>query len=151
MTKNNSEKPELGLILIQKLYYHEDIMTKNNSEKPEKYDKNLTDILKSRRKEWRFHLPLLALVKGKLPKGKEFEEKTILKNISSGGAYFSLDSGVTIGSELNLFIDIPNNLTDGKKGLKKSTSKDKNQEIALCFHEDFQFITKTEEKKKNSS
>lgn len=136
-------------------------MTKNNSEKPEKYDKNLTDILKSRRKEWRFHLPLPALVKGKLPKGKEFEEKTILKNISSGGAYFSLDSGVTIGSELNLFIDIPNNLTDGKKvklqlggltvRLKKSTSKDKNQEIALCFHEDFQFITKTEEKKKNSS
>jgi hypothetical protein len=136
-------------------------MTKSNSEKPEKIDKSLTDILKSRRKEWRFQLSLPALVKGKLPKGKEFEEKTILKDISSGGAYFSLDSGVTIGSELNLVIDIPNNLTEGKKvqlqlggltvRLKKSTSKDKNQEIALCFNEDFQFITKTEEKKKNSS
>jgi len=136
-------------------------MTLNNSEKPEKFDKSLTDILKSRRKEWRFQISLPALVKGKLPKGKEFEEKTILKNISSGGAYFSLDSGVTIGSELNLVIDIPNNLTEGKKvqlqlggltvRLKKSTSKDKKQEIALCFNEDFQFITRTEEKKKNSS
>ena len=136
-------------------------MTINNSEKPEKFDKSLTDILKSRRKEWRFQISLPALVKGKLPKGKEFEEKTILKNISSGGAYFSLDSGVTIGSELNLVIDIPNNLTEGKKvqlqlggltvRLKKSTSKDKKQEIALCFNEDFQFITRTEEKKKNSS
>lgn len=136
-------------------------MTINNSEKPEKIDKSLTDILKSRRKEWRFQISLPALVKGKLPKGKEFEEKTILKNISSGGAYFSLDSGVTIGSELNLVIDIPNNLTEGKKvqlqlggltvRLKKSTSKDKKQEIALCFNEDFQFITRTEEKKKNSS
>jgi len=136
-------------------------MTLNNSEKPEKFDKSLTDILKSRRKEWRFQISLPALVKGKLPKGKEFEEKTILKDISSGGAYFSLDSGVTIGSELNLVIDIPNNLTEGKKvqlqlggltvRLKKSTSKDKKQEIALCFNEDFQFITRTEEKKKNSS
>jgi hypothetical protein len=136
-------------------------MTKNNSEKPDKIDKNLADILKSRRKEWRFQLSLPALVKGKLPKGKKFEEKIILKNLSSGGAYFSLDSGVTIGSELNLVIDIPNNLTEGKKvqlqlggltvRLKKSTSKDKKQEIALCFNEDFQFLTKTEEKKKNSS
>jgi len=136
-------------------------MTKNNSEKLDKIDKSLTDILKSRRKEWRFHLSLPALVKGNLPKGKKFEEKTILKNISSGGAYFSLDSGVTIGSKLNLVIDIPNNLTEGKKAqlqlggltvrLKKSTSTDKKQEIALCFNEDFQFITKTEEKKKNSS
>ena len=136
-------------------------MTNKNSEKPDKIDKSLTDILKSRRKEWRFFISLPALVKGKSPKGKEFEEKTILKNISSGGAYFSLDSGVTIGSELNLVIDIPNNLSEGKKiklqlggltvRLKKSTAKDKNQEIALCFNEDFQFITKTEEKKKNSS
>ncbi|GAG83288.1 unnamed protein product [marine sediment metagenome] len=136
-------------------------MTKNNSEKSDKIDKSLADILKSRRKEWRFHLSLPALIKGNLPKGKKFEEKTILKNISSGGAYFSLDSGVTIGSKLNLVIDIPNNLTEGKKitlqlggltvRLKKPTSTDKKQEIALCFNEDFQFITKTEEKKKNSS
>jgi len=136
-------------------------MTNKNSEKSDKIDKSLTDIFKSRRKEWRFFISLPALVKGKSPKGKEFEEKTILKNISSGGAYFSLDSGVTIGSELNLVIDIPDNLSEGKKiklqlggltvRLKKSTSKDKTQEIALCFNEDFQFVTKTEEKKKNSS
>jgi len=136
-------------------------MTNKNSEKSDKIDKSLTDILKSRRKEWRFFISLPALVKGISPKGKEFEEKTILKNISSGGAYFSLDSGVTIGSELNLVIDIPDNLSEGKKiklqlggltvRLKKSTSKDKTQEIALCFNEDFQFVTKTEEKKKNSS
>ncbi|MBN1223425.1 MAG: PilZ domain-containing protein [Candidatus Aminicenantes bacterium] len=108
------------------------------------------DRKSDRRQEWRFELPLSALVEGKLPKGDKFQEKTIIENISSGGAYFSLDSGVTLGSKLNLSVDIPEKITGGKKTtihlggltvrLEKLDKKGKKQMIALSFDEDFQFL-----------
>jgi hypothetical protein len=112
--------------------------------------KSLEEMIRNRRKEWRFDLPLPAMVEGELPAGKAFHEKTTLKNISSSGAYFTLDSGVTVGSKLNLIIDLPPNLTEGKKvklqlggltlRLTKSGARGKKQGIALCFDEDYKFI-----------
>ena len=111
--------------------------------------KSLEEMIRNRRKEWRFDLPLPAMVEGELPAGKAFHEKTTLKNISSSGAYFTLDSGVTVGSKLNLIIDLPPSLTEGKKvklrlggltlRLTKAGGRGKKQGIALCFDEDYRF------------
>ena len=132
--------------------------TPKKTEKKSKKDKNSVsaDLAANRRKEWRFDLPLDTTVEGNLPAGKKFKEKTILRNISSGGAYFRLDSGVTVGSKLNLIVDLPESLTEGKKmklclggltvRLQKISAGDKKQGIALCFDEDFQVIPEEEEK-----
>jgi hypothetical protein len=131
-------------------------MAKKTTKKKQKttiFDENdtLAELIRNRRREWRFDLPLPAMVEGALPQGDTFHEKTTVRNISSGGAYFTLDSGVTVGSKLNLIIDLPTNLTEGKRvrlrlggltvRLSKSIGAGKQQGIALCFDEDFEFIT----------
>jgi len=88
-------------------------MTKKSKSK--KQNDNNHDLLLSRRREWRLDMPLSVLVKGKLPNGKNFNEKTTIENISSGGAYLSLDAGITIDTELTLLIEVPSKLTEGKK------------------------------------
>ncbi|MCK4263416.1 MAG: PilZ domain-containing protein, partial [Candidatus Aminicenantes bacterium] len=114
-------------------------------------EKSQSNTKFNRREEWRFELPLSVLVEGKISRGKKFKEETILQNISSGGAYFCLDSGVTVGSKLNLVIEVPDKLTEGKKvklslggltvRLEKPTQKGKKQGIALRFSKKFEFIT----------
>ncbi len=109
------------------------------------------DVAIDRRREWRFDLPLPAIVEGKLGEGKQFQEKTMLENISSTGAYFCLDSGVTVGSKLNLVIEIPNELSPDKKiklqlggltvRLERLSRKEKKQGVALRFSKKFKFIT----------
>jgi len=104
----------------------------------------------NRRREWRFELPLEAVVEGMMPQGKKFKEVSTLENISSGGAYFYLDSGVIVGSKLNLVIDLPKELTEGKKiklqvggitvRLEKSQKKDKKQGVAVRLSKDFKFV-----------
>jgi c-di-GMP-binding flagellar brake protein YcgR len=104
----------------------------------------------NRRREWRFDLPLTAFVEGKLPQGKKFREAAMLENISSGGAYFCLDSGVVVGSRLSLVIDLPKELTEGKKvrlqiggkavRLEKADQKGKKQGVAVSFGKDFKFV-----------
>lgn len=110
----------------------------------------------NRRREWRLDLPLSAEIEGKLPYGKKFREATKLENISSGGAYFCMDSGVVVGSKLGLIIELPRKLTDGKKmrmrlggitvRLEKPDKKTKKQGVAVRFHKDFKVIS--EKKKK---
>ena len=127
--------------------------TKKKDEKSTK-SKLLTKISPNRRNEWRFELPLPAEVEGKIPRGKKFKEKTTVQNISSGGAYFCLDSGITVGSKLNLVIDLPSKLTEGKKvklklggltvRLNKLQRGEKKQGIALSFDEDYAFISDEE-------
>jgi hypothetical protein len=105
-----------------------------------------TDVAVDRRDEWRFELPLPAVVEG-----KSFKEKTLLENISSTGAYFCLDSGVTVGSKLNLVIEVPSELSPDKKvklqlggltvRLEKPTKKGKKQGVAIQFSKKFKFIT----------
>ncbi len=109
------------------------------------------DVTIDRRREWRFELPLPAIVEGKLGEGQKFKEKTMLENISSTGAYFCLDSGVTVGSKLNLVLEIPDELSPGKKiklqlggltvRLEKLNRKEKKQGVALRFSKKFKFIT----------
>ncbi|HDJ24274.1 MAG: PilZ domain-containing protein [Candidatus Aminicenantes bacterium] len=104
-----------------------------------------------RRREWRLELPLQVLVKGTQPNGQPFEEITVLENISSTGAYFGLDAVLTIGTPLELVIDLPPKLTEGQKiqlqlqgrvvRLEKRENKDKAQGIALHFEEEYQFVT----------
>jgi c-di-GMP-binding flagellar brake protein YcgR len=122
---------------------------KSTDEKKSKTILPRIDRKADRRQEWRFELPLSAIVEGTLPAGSAFKEETILENISSGGAYFSLESGVTVGSKLNLVVEIPSKVTGGKKTtlhlggltirLQKLDKEGKKQGIALSFDEDFQF------------
>lgn len=104
----------------------------------------------NRRREWRLDLPLSAMIEGRLPQGEKFTETTTLQNISSTGAYFCLDSGVVVGSRLNLMIDLPKNLTGGKKiklnlggitvRLEEPDKKGKRQGVAIRFSKDFKFV-----------
>lgn len=126
---------------------------------PKKRDKQLSfaPAAINRRKEWRFDLPLSTIIEGKLPRGKRFKEPTTLHNISSGGAYFCLDSGVYVGSKLNLIIDLPKELTEGKNiklmlggitvRLAEPDSREKKQGVAVRFSKDFKFIPEEEKKK----
>lgn len=132
-------------------------MTKTSSPKPKakksvkKKAKTPSEVAIDRRREWRFDLPLPAIVEGKIGEGKKFQEKTVLENISSTGAYFCLDSGVTVGSKLNLVIEIPSELSPEKKvilqlggltvRLEKPDKKGKKQGVALRFSKKFKFIT----------
>lgn len=118
---------------------------------PRKRAKPLPEDLEvNRRREWRFDLPLPTLVEGTSPDGKAFKEKTLLENISSGGAYFCLDTGVCVGSKLNLFIDLPEKLADGKKmrlriggvtvRLIKPDKRSKRQGVAVRFKDEFKVV-----------
>lgn len=110
----------------------------------------------NRRREWRLDLPLTAEIEGKLPEGRNFKEQTRLENISSTGAYFCLDSGVVVGSKLNLVLELPKELTEGRKmkmrlggitvRLEKPDKKTKKQGVAVRFSRDFRIIP--EKKKK---
>jgi len=114
---------------------------------PKKKAKAVPDDLEiNRRREWRFDFPLEAFVEGSLADGNKFKEETRLENISSGGAYFSLDSGVVVGSKLNLYIELPEKLADGKRlklriggitvRLEKPDKKAKHQGVAVRFSDD---------------
>jgi c-di-GMP-binding flagellar brake protein YcgR len=113
----------------------------------------------NRRREWRFDFPLDTLIEGSLAGGAKFKEATHLENISSGGAYFTLDSGVVVGSKLNLYIELPEKLGDGKKlkmriggitvRLEKPDKKTKRQGVAVRFSDDmFQVVPVRKETKK---
>ena len=102
---------------------------------------------KNRRKEFRLDLPLSAKVEGKTAKGKPFVESTTIVNISSLGAYFSLNALLTIGARLFIIMELPSQLTEGKKlklklrgevvRLELSSVKNKKQGVALNFDEEF--------------
>jgi c-di-GMP-binding flagellar brake protein YcgR len=113
----------------------------------------------NRRREWRFEFPLDTMIEGSLAGGSKFKEETHLENISSGGAYFTLDSGVVVGSKLNLFIDLPEKLADGRKlrmriggitvRLEKPDKMSKRQGVAVRFSDDmFQVVPLKKEAKK---
>jgi c-di-GMP-binding flagellar brake protein YcgR len=115
---------------------------------PKKKAKAIPEDLEiNRRREWRFDFPLEAFVEGSLANGNKFKEDTRLENISSGGAYFSLDSGVVVGSKLNLYIELPEKLADGKRlklriggitvRLEKPDKEAKLQGVAVRFSDDF--------------
>jgi len=119
------------------------------SAKPKK-EEAIPSIQANRRREWRLELPLKTIIEGQLPHGEKFTETTTLKNISSTGAYFCLDSGVIVGSRLNLMIDLPESLTGGRKvklilggitvRLEEPDKKGKRQGVAIRFSKDFKFV-----------
>ena len=104
----------------------------------------------NRRREWRLELPLVAEIEGRLPEGRAFKEETRLENISSTGAYFCLDSGVVVGSKLNLVLELPKELTEGRLlkmrlggitvRLEKPDKRSKKQGVAVRFNRDFRVI-----------
>jgi c-di-GMP-binding flagellar brake protein YcgR len=125
--------------------------------KPRK-EEAIPTLQANRRREWRLDLPLSTMIEGRLPHGEKFTETTTLQNISSTGAYFCLDSGVVVGSRLNLMIDVPEKLTGGKKvklnlggitvRLEEPDKKGKRQGVAIRFNKDFRFIESGKKKAK---
>ena len=110
----------------------------------------------NRRREWRLDLPLSAVIEGRLPQGRTFKEETRLENISSTGAYFCLDSGVVVGSKLNLVLELPKALTEGRPmkmrlggitvRLEKPDRRTKKQGVAVRFNRDFRVIPERKKK-----
>lgn len=127
------------------------------SAKPKKEDA-IPFLQANRRREWRLGLPLTTLIEGRLPQGEKFAETTTLQNISASGAYFCLDSGVIVGSRLNLMIDLPEKLTGGKKvrlslggitvRLEEPDKKGKRQGVAIRFTKEFRFVEDAKRKAK---
>jgi hypothetical protein len=107
----------------------------------------------NRRREWRFELPLTAIVEGTLPQGRNFKEVAKLENISSNGAYFCLDSGVVVGSKLNIMIDLPKEPTENQAlrlqiggmtvRLEKPNKRKKKQGVAVRFDKEFKFVRRS--------
>jgi hypothetical protein len=103
-----------------------------------------------RRREWRFLLPLTAIVEGALPDGTKFRERARLDNISSGGAFFQLAAGIIVGSKFVLFIDLPKSSTEGRKlqlkvrgkavRLEPPASQGQKRGVAGRFSKDFGFV-----------
>ena len=103
-----------------------------------------------RRREWRFRLPLQAVILGRLPRGDKFQEEATIENISPNGAHFCLDSGVAVGSKLNVMIELPSELGGGKKmrlllggitlRLEEVSAKSKRQGVAMRFKKDYKVI-----------
>ena len=103
-----------------------------------------------RRKEWRFSLPLAAVVAGQLPRGKKFREEVKIRNISSTGAYFGLAANIIVGSRLDLNITLPPQVTEGKKvhlkiegvtvRVEKPRKTAKKQGVAIRFNKDYRFV-----------
>jgi c-di-GMP-binding flagellar brake protein YcgR len=133
------------------------VRKKKPSKKISRKESSLSDPQANRRREWRLELPLPAKIEGKLPDGKKFQEDTTIENISARGVYFCLDSGVIIGSKLNLAIDLPGRLAGQEKlklciggltvRLEEKDKKDKKQGVALRFHKNFKIIPSAKEKK----
>jgi len=123
-----------------------------------KKEEAIPSLQANRRREWRLDLPLSTMIEGRLPHGEKFSETTTLQNISATGAYFCLDSGLVVGSRLNLMIDLPKNLTGGKKvklnlggitvRLEEPDKKGKRQGVAIRFSKDFKFVEGAKKKAK---
>jgi len=104
----------------------------------------------ARRKEWRFPLPLAAIVSGELPLGGKFREEVKIRNISSTGAFFDLEANIIVGARLRLTITLPPRATEGKKvqlkidGLtvrvEKPRKTAKKQGVAVRFTKDYHFV-----------
>lgn len=107
----------------------------------------------NRRQEWRLELPLKTRIEGQLANGQKFQENTVIDNISSGGSYFCLNAGITVGSKLNMIVDLPKKLGEGQPlklriggiavRLEKSTKKGKRQGVAVKFSDDFEIFPVT--------
>ena len=62
------------------------------------------------RRERHFELSLPAIIKGVNAKGEDFQEKTKIASISAQEASFWLKNKVTIGTNLNVCLDVPKTL-----------------------------------------
>ena len=124
--------------------------TKPKSRKKTKRPASRPPVNVNRRREWRFDMPLPTVVEGRLPQGHSFKEQAQLRDISATGAYFCLDSGVSVGTKLKLWIDLPKEATGGKKvriqvggltiRLEKPDIKGKKQGVAVRFSKNFKFV-----------
>lgn len=70
-------------------------------------NKRLPQTPRTPNQERSFDLSLSIRVKGLDASGNEFQERTELNTISSQLATFWIDSGVTIGSKLDLCLEVP--------------------------------------------
>ena len=78
------------------------MISRNLNNRPSNYSST-----KRIKREKSFDLPIPILISGMDARGNEFQEQSKLSSISSQQATFWLNSAVTIGSRLNLSLDIP--------------------------------------------
>lgn len=71
---------------------------------------SLPSKLKVQKRERHFELSLPASVTGINAKGESFEERTKITSISAQEASFWLKNKVTIGTNINLCLDVPKTL-----------------------------------------
>lgn len=118
------------------------------------FDKtSIQGVAKVAKRERAFKLSLPALVSGIDAYGNPFQEKTEISSISSQEATFLLNSGVTIGSKLNISLDVPRTLILEKqlclslsgrvKYVKAETNNEKKQLISIELDRNFKIHTHT--------
>ena len=97
-------------------------------------------------REQKFELSLPTLVTGLDASGNEIEENTELSSISATEAIFTLESGVIIGSRLNLSLEIPKTLflenhlklqVSGKVAFVQVDQNQRKQIIALRLDQNY--------------
>ncbi len=71
---------------------------------------SLQSKTKVQRRERHFELSLNVLVRGTNAKGEDFEERTKISSISAQEASLWLKNKVTIGTNVNLSLDVPKTL-----------------------------------------
>lgn len=108
------------------------------------------------KRERSFELSLPTLVSGFDAYGNEFKEHTELSSISSQIAIFRLNSGVTIGTRLNLSLDVPKTflleshlkleLSGKVTYVKEEHESDKKQLISLRLDKNFKIHTFPQER-----
>ena len=108
------------------------------------------------KRERSFELSLPTLVSGIDAYGEEFREHTEVTSISSEIAVFRLNSGVTIGSRVNLSLEVPKTffleyhlkleLSGRVTYVKEDQNSEKKQLISLRLDKNYKIHTTPQEK-----
>ena len=112
---------------------------------------SIQGVAKVAKRERSFKLSLPALVSGTDAYGNPFQERSEISSISSQEVTFQLNSGVIIGSKLNLCLEVPKTLILEKqlklslsgrvKYVGAETNSEKKQIISVDLDRNFKILS----------
>ena len=112
---------------------------------------SIQGVAKVAKRERSFKLSLPALVSGTDAYGNPFQERSEISSISSQEVTFHLNSGVIIGSKLNLCLEVPKTLILEKqlklslsgrvKYVGAETNSEKKQIISVDLDRNFKILS----------